>query len=149
MAKAGELDWSELKKKDDYRHTPSALWVNDSKLGVAPKGDAKPLLAKGEVPVPPTDEEVRAEIMRGMDKPGLRQPTDQELFGHLVVPQEAIDEAQKAFDTKIADFYAMASKPIAGGKTEVDDEEWANGKSFNSMLNREELLKRNMHLGDE
>jgi hypothetical protein len=150
MAKAGELDWSDLlNKSEEYKHTPSALWVNDPSIGVTPKGDAKPLLAKGEVPVAPSNEAITAEIMRGMDKPGLRQPTDEELFGHLVVPQEQIDAAEKSFETKIADFYSTASKPINGGQTEVPDEEWANGKSFNSMLPKEELAKRNMYLGDD
>jgi hypothetical protein len=149
MAKAGELDWSELSKsKVDYTHAQSSLWVNDPKLGVAPKGDAKPILAKGEVPLTPSDEDVRVEIMRGMDRPGLRQPTDEELFGHMVVPQEAIDAAEKSFETKLADFYAAASKPLTG-QTEVPDEEWGTCKSFNSMLPKEELAKRNMFLGDE
>ena len=151
MAKAGELDWSELtksEKKETHIHKPSALWINNATLGVAPKGDAKPLLAKGEVPVPPTDEEIRAEIMRGMDAPGLRQPTDAEMFGALVVSQEAIDEAEKSFETKIADFYAMANKPLTG-KTQEDDEAWASGKSFNSQISKEELAKRNMFTGDE
>lgn len=149
MPKAGDLDWSELtKSKEEYEHAPSALWVSDSKLGVAPKGEAKPLLAKGEVPPTPSDEEIRAEIMRGMDRPGLRQPTDEELFGHLAVPAEVAEAAEKAFDTKIQDFFAAASKPLTG-ITEVPDEEWASGTSFNSRLSREELIKRNMHLGDD
>lgn len=149
MAKAGELDWSELSKsKADYTHAPSSLWVNDPKLGLAHKGEAKPLLAKGEVPPTPSNEEITAEIMRGMNQPGLRQPTDEELFGHLVVPKEAIEAAEKAFETKIADFYTAVNKPISG-KTEVADEEWANGQSFNSMLSKEELAKRNMYLGDD
>lgn len=150
MAKAGELQWDELLTKSDkeYKHKPTALWVNNASLGVAPKGDAKPLLAKGEVPIAPSNEEVTKEIMRGMDAPGLRQPTDEEMFGALVVSQEQIDAAEKAFETKIADFYSMASKPLTG-KTEELDEAWGTGKSFNSTLSKSELAKRNMFTSDE
>lgn len=148
MAKAGELQWDELlNKSSDYKHKPSALWVNNASFGVAPKGDAKPLLAKGEVPVAPSNEAVTAEILRGMDAPGLRQPTDEEMFGSLVVSQEQIDAAEKAYETKIADFYAMATKPLTG-KTEELDEAWGTGKSFNSTLSKSELAQRNMYTGE-
>jgi hypothetical protein len=142
-------DWSDFyKSKEDYKHKPSALWVNDPSVGVAPKGDAKPLLAKGEVPTAPTDEEIRSAIMNGMDKPGLRQPTDEELFGHLVVKQEQIDAAVVEFENRINNTINKLHAPITG-KTQEDDSEWANGKSFNSTLNKEELAKRNMYLGDD
>lgn len=145
MAKAGELQWDELlNKSSDYKHKPSALWVNDPSVGVAPKGDAKPLLKKGEVPVMPSNEEITKAILAGAPK----QPTDEEMFGHLVVSQEQIDKAKADFDNKIVDFFKEAQKPISG-QTEVIDEEWATGKSFNSMLSKSDLEKRNMYLGDD
>lgn len=145
--KAGELNWTDFyksKNNDDYKHTPQALWVNDPSIGIAPKGDAKPLLAKGEVPKRPTNEQIAKAILANAPK----QPTDEEMFGHLVVSQEQIDKAKEDFDNKITNFFKEAQKQLTG-QTEVPDEEWANGTSFNSMLSKEELAKRNMHLGDE
>lgn len=147
MAKAGELNWDELKKNDDYNHKPTALWVNDPSSGIAPKGNAKPLLAKGETPVPQTDEEIRAVIMSGMDAPGLRQPTDQEMFGALVVSQEQIDAAEVAYQNKINNFYKEVNKPLTG-QTEVPDEEWGTGKSFNSTLSKSQIAERNRYTGE-
>jgi hypothetical protein len=146
MAKAGELNWDELKKSDDYKHKPTALWVNDPS-SVAPKGDAKPLLKNDQIPDKQTDEEIRAVIMSGMDRPGLRQPTDQEMFGALVVSQEQVDRAEAEFNNKIANFFTEASKPLTG-QTEVPDEEWGCGKSFNSTLSKSQLIERNKYTGE-
>jgi hypothetical protein len=145
------VDWSDFyeDKEVDYKHTPSALWVNDPSIGVAPKSsDAKPLIKNEKVPNGQSDEEIAALILKGARAPGVRQATDEEMFGHLVVSQEQIDAAEKAFDNKIADFYAAANKPITG-QTEVPDEEWGTGKSFNSLLSKSELEKRNMYTGDD
>jgi hypothetical protein len=148
MAKAGELDWSELKKNDDYKHKPTVLWVNDPSSGVSPKGsDVKPLLKNNQIPDKQTDEEIRAIIMSGMDKPGLRQPTDEELFGAGVISQEQVDKAEAEFNNKIANFFAEASKPLTG-QTEVPDEEWGCGKSFNSTLSKSQLDERNKYTGE-
>lgn len=139
MPKAGELDWGDLYKGKVGQ-------PEDAKS--KPLGYVGPTLKKGEVPPTPSNEEIASEIMRGMDAPGLRQMTDEEMFGHLVVSPEQAKAAEEAFDNKIADFYSAASKPLTG-QTEVPDEEWGTGKSFNSMLPKEELAKRNMYLGDD
>jgi hypothetical protein len=149
MAKAGELDWSELKKSNDYKHTPTALWVNDPSSGVAPlKEGVKPLLKNDEVPDSQTDEEIRAVIMNGMDRPGLRQPTDAELFGHLTRTQEQVDAAKAEFENRMNSSIAKLHAPVTG-KTYEEDEAWGDGKSFNSTLSKSELEKRNMFTGDE
>lgn len=149
MPKAGELDWSELtKSKEEYSHKPTALWVNDKSLGITLKGDAKPLLAKGEVPPTPSNEEVFKEIMRGADAPGLRQPTDEEMFGHLVMSQAQVDAIKAEYDNRMSNTIANLHKPITG-KTFEEDEDWGNGKSFNSTLSKSELEKRNMFTGEE
>ena len=144
MAKAGELNWDELKKSDDYKHKPTALWVNDSSVGVAPKGEAKPLLTKGEKPVMPSNEQIAKAILSGAPK----QPTDEEMFGSLVVSQEQVDQAKDDFDNKILNFFKEAAKPLTG-ETAVTEEAWGNGKSFNSLLSKSEQAQRNMYLGDE
>jgi hypothetical protein len=146
MAKAGELDWSELKKNDDYKHTVIPLWVNNPD-GITQKDDAKPLLKNNQIPDKQTDEEIRAVIMSGMDRPGLRQPTDEELFGAGVVSQEQVDRAEAEFNNKIANFFTEASKSLTG-QTEVPDEEWGCGKSFNSTLSKSQLIERNKYTGE-
>ena len=134
MAKAGELDWSDLMK---------------GQVGEPEDPKSKPLtytgptLKKGEVPVKPSNEEITKAILAGAP----RQPTDEEMFGHLVVSQEQVDAAKEAFDNKIVDFFKEAQKPITG-QTEVADEEWGNGKSFNSMLSKSELEERNRFVGE-
>lgn len=143
MAKAGELNWDELKKSSDYRHTPQALWVNDPSSGIAPKGEAKPILAKGEAPPRPSNEQITKTILSGAP----RQPTDEELFGGGVISQEQVDKAKDDFDNKLSNFFKEVSKPLIG-ETKVSDEAWGNGKSFNSMLSQEELTKRNMFLDE-
>jgi hypothetical protein len=150
MAKAGELQWDEfLNKSADYKHKPTALWVNDPSSGVAPKTEGvKPLLKNDEVPDSQTDEEIRAVIMNGMNRPGLRQPTDAELFGHLTRTQEQVDAAKAEFDNRMNSTIAKLHTPVTG-KTFEQDEEWASGQSFNSTLSKSELEKRNMFTGEE
>lgn len=132
--KVGELDWSDLYKGNVGE-------PEDPKS--QPLGYTGPTLKKGEAPPRPTNEQIAKAVLAGAPK----QPTDEEMFGALVVSQEQIDAAEKAYETKIADFYTMANKPLTG-KTQVPDEEWASGKSFNSTLSKEELAKRNMHLDE-
>ena len=139
MAKAGELNWDELKKNDDYKHNPTALFVNNP-TGIAPKGEAAPRLAKGEVPVRPTDEQIRKAILHNAPK----QPTDEQLFGGGVVSEEEAEARQKAWETSMQ---KSLTHPTIGKPVE-EEEEWGLCKSFNSSLSREELLKRNMDTGE-
>ena len=147
MAKAGELDWGEeLEKSDNYVHTPTALWAADQhgggKLGVDPLNKAEKRIKEGEEPYRPTDEEIAAAIMHGAQ----RQPTDEEMFGHLVVSEEQVAKAKDEWDNTLQGFYDAARKPVL--KKSEDDVDWGSGKSFNSTLSDEERLKRNMHTGE-
>lgn len=137
--KAGELDWSELKKNDEKPHKPTALWVNSPECGVAPKGPATTRLAKGEVPRKPTNEEIAKAILHNAPK----QPTDEELFGGGVVTEEQAQKAQKEWETKLQKSLTMPSigKPL-------EEEEWGTCKSFNSTLSPEELAARNAYTGE-
>ena len=76
------------------------------------------------------------------------QPTDEQLFGHLVVTQEQVDKAQEEFESKL-DFYNdwVAGRIKTSGEKPEDNETWANGTSYNSQLSSEELKKRNGYIG--
>lgn len=141
MAKIGELNWDELLEKSNKEpeHKPTALWVNSPECGIAPKGDAKPRLAKGEIPRRPSNEEIAKAILPKKSS----QPTDQEMFGHLVVTEEQAKKAEIEWETKLQKSLTM---PSIG--TPLDEEEWGNCKSFNSTLSPEELAQRNMYTGE-
>jgi hypothetical protein len=144
MAKAGELDWSELKKSDEeYNHTPTALWAADKhgggKEGVDPLNKAKPRIAEGEVPVMPSDDEIAATILHNAPS----QPTDEQMFGHLVVTEEQVQKAEKEWANSMNKAFDDMKAPIT--PTEEQEHEWADGKSFNESLSREELEARNMY----
>ena len=93
MAKFGDLKWDELEKsEEEYVHKPTALWAADmhggGKQGVDPLNKAKPRLEKGEIPYQPTNEEITKTILHNAPK----QPTDEQLFGHLVVTEEQMQK---------------------------------------------------------
>ena len=146
MAKAGELDWSELlqKTEEEYKHKPTVLWaaqMSGGKAGgVDPLNKAQPRIKEGEEPYRPTDEEIRKAVMHNAPK----QPTDEELFGHLVVSEEMAKKAEENWNTKMNSAFEAMKAPII--KQEDEDHEWATGKSFNESLTREELEKRNMYI---
>lgn len=134
MPKAGELNWDDLYKGDVGEPADPRS---------QPLGYTGPTLKKGEAPPRPTNEQIAKAILAGAPK----QPTDEEMFGHLVVSQEQVDKAKDEFENKLNNFFDAARKPLTG-QTEVEDEEWANGKSFNSLLSKSELAKRNMFTGE-
>lgn len=146
MAKAGELDWSELKKSDEeYKHTPTALWaaaISGGKEGIDPLNKSEKRLKEGEVPRKPTNEEIRKAIMHNAPK----QPTDEQLFGHLVVTEEMVKAAEEEWNNSMNKAFDDMKAPIT--PKEEQEAEWADGKSFNESLTREELEKRNMHTGE-
>lgn len=146
MAKAGELNWDELyKSEEEYKHTPTALWAADmyggGKEGVDPLNKAEKILKDGEVPEKPTNEEIAKTIMYGTDKPGIRQATDEELFGHLVVSEEQVEKAQKDWDNTFNGFYEEANKPITGDTAA----EWNGREPLTKGMSEEELAKWRMY----
>lgn len=98
MPKAGELDWSDLMKGNVGE--PEAALSRPVKTG--------PVLQKGEVPVRPSDEEVRRTIMAG----ALRQPTDEEMFGRYVVTEEQAAAAKAEWENRFTNFFKTKHAPV-------------------------------------
>ena len=83
------------------------------------------------------------ELREGIDQ--MRQPTDEELFGHLVVTEEELEKREKNWENLLVEWERMVKS------TQVDknqNEEWGNGRSFNSYLSDEELEERKKYVGD-
>lgn len=128
MAKAGELDWSDLHKGD--------------------VGKPEHPLAKGDVkgankPVKATKEELLKEaefILRGFLQKGLRQATDEELFGHLVPSEEQIEKAENWYENGMNEAFKEMQKPI-----DNQTQEWGTGKMIDwDSLSEEERKERNL-----
>ena len=83
--------------------------------------------------------------------PAPRQPTDQEMFGHLVVTEEMMKAREKEWENRISKINSREfSKSIDHkNKSSVSDRVWTPGKSFNSMLTEEELEERNKTVGGD
>ena len=86
-------------------------------------------------------------IMSGTPK----QPTDEEMFGHLVPTEEQVATAKKKWESTISGFYSHKSLENIDSLNKSDDKlnfEMENGKSFNDYLRErlsaEELKKRNL-----
>lgn len=130
MPKAGELDWSDFMKGDvgepeDVRSKPV---------------EARGPLNKMEKPPMPSDQEIRKAILSGAP----RQPTDEEMFGHLVVTEEQVQKAQKEWDNKLNDWYAAVNKPV-----DKQDNPWEFGRgSIMDELSEEEKIAWNMNVDE-
>lgn len=142
--KAGELDWSELlnKSEEEYKHKPTALWAaqisSGKAYGIDPLSKAKPRIKEDEIPYKPTNEEIAKAVLYNVPK----QPTDEELFGHLVVTEEMVKKAEEEWNNRSNNAFNAMKAPITSKQDQ--NHEWANGKSFNDSLTREELEARNM-----
>src|ERR1700675_4959883 len=92
MAKEKQwADWSDFMKGDrgappDHRSKPVTTG---------------PVLQKGEVPRKPSDAEIRGYIMKDAPK----QPTDQQMFGHLEVTEEMAKKATHEWETRFTKFF--------------------------------------------
>jgi hypothetical protein len=78
-----------------------------------------------------------------------QQPTNEQLFGHLVKSEEQIQKEEEMYKSRL-DFYNdwAAGRIKTSGEKPEDNEAWGSGTSFNSTLSPEELKKRNTHTGD-
>ena len=122
MPKAGELDWSHLTKSQPQEEG----FKNPHKGGEKIK--------KSDI------ERDTNTILSGFKNNGVRQATDQELFGHLVVPEEKIAEAKENWENTFQNFYAEANKPIDNKTVE-----WGTGKMIDwDSLSEEEKIARNL-----
>lgn len=91
-------------------------------------------------------EAIFSEFAKSIVRDTPKQPTDEEMFGHLVVSEEQIEKAEEDWNNTL-------NKHFDGQKTPVEDQDsaenrnWGNGKSFNESLEEEELQKRNIYIG--
>lgn len=67
-----------------------------------------PILKKGEIPRKPSDEEIKKAILDNAPK----QPSNEQLFGHLVVTEEQAVQAEKDWNNKFNDFFDLLKKPV-------------------------------------
>lgn len=140
MARAGELDWTDLMKGEVSRpeHPLS------KPLNAAPNKGGEHI----------TEEDLKKEvdfIVDGWRTPGVKCPTKEEgeallknMFPQLAWGDKEWKKAERDWDNRMNDTFQKLQK--AKVQEEPDDlEEWGNSTSFNDSLNREEQLNRNMY----
>lgn len=116
-------DWTDLMngnvgEPEDYRSRP-----------VESRGP----LNKMERPEMPSDADIRAAVLNGAPA----QPTDEQLFGHLVVTEEVAKAAEKKWENTFNSFYDEVKKPV---ETQSPNKGWGNrGPIWNETLTEEEL----------
>ena len=113
----------------------SLLWKTEEK-----KDSGKTELVDRKV-VDPDSEEAKAiwaKLAKAILDGAPKQPTNEQMFGHLVQTEEQIQKAKTEWENRISDGYKAAVKPINVNHTE---HEWGTGKSFREQLTEEELEK--------
>lgn len=124
------LDWSDWKGKAHEPEHPLSKHIPRGLKGADVVRDA---LTKGHLPVM-------------LDAP--KQPTDEQMFGHLVKSEEHIRAMEEKWEKGFEEGFDKLKAPIDNlNKSSVTDKEWTPGKSFNSLLTEEERAERNMHVG--
>ena len=139
MAKAGELDWTDLMS---------------GKVGEPEHPLSKPLNGepnKGGEKV--TKEELKKEaefIIKGWQQPGIKSPNKEEaeafiksIFPQLAWTEEEWKKAEEQWNNRVNDNFNRLKKATVQEKPD-DLKDWGNSKSFNDSLSREEQLQRNM-----
>lgn len=134
MPKAGDLDWSEL-----YA-TGKNLQPEHPLSRPLKKGQT------GEEHVNSIGKDIVKDILDGFKENGIRQPTDEELFGKLVKSEEEIKQIKRAGDLKWNNTLKaydnwQPSKLVKSHNH--DPESWGTGKPILSDEEREELKKAN------
>lgn len=123
MPKAGELDWTDLYKGE-------TRLPEDSRS--RPLGYTGPTLKKGEIPRKPSNEEIAKAILEGAPK----QPTDEQMFGHLVVTEEQAKAAEDAYNNMFTDFFKQVQAPIE--KQNLNKSWGSRGPIWEETLSEEE-----------
>jgi hypothetical protein len=133
MARKQDVDWSDWKGYIEKPESPLSKPLNASlKKGADLFKD--PDVAFGNLPV-------MVEV-----KP---QPTNEQLFGHLVVSPEELKKKEEEWNNTFHTHFSKLNKPIDHLNTsQVAERNWGTGKSFNSMLTEEELEERNKFIGE-
>lgn len=82
-------------------------------------------------------------IVRSAKAGKNRQPTNEELFGHLVPSEEQVEKADKDWENRFNDHFDLANiKCDHLNRREELEDAWQDGKSFNDILEEEEVAKR-------
>ncbi len=76
-----------------------------------------------------------------------KQPTDQEMFGHLVVTDEQAKAAQEAWETTLSSWHANVSKPVE--KQELNKSWGSRGSIENEQFTEEEERIRKIPVSPE
>jgi hypothetical protein len=94
---------------------------------------------KGEKPTEEELQKERAALTRSAQlPPGIRQATDQELFGHLVVSEEELKKREEKWNNAFNEYFKAVKKPITQEQDQRFAEAWQNGKSFLESLSKAE-----------
>jgi len=125
-------DWSDFMK--GARGEPEHALSKPVKVGT--------VLTKGEIPKKPSDEEVRKAILEGAPK----QPTDEQLFSHLVVSEEQVKTAETKWENLFNDFYKSVRQPV---ENQAPNKSWGSrGPIENETLTEEEERIRQIQVSE-
>jgi uncharacterized FlaG/YvyC family protein len=84
--------------------------------------------------------------------PAHSQPTDEQMFGHLVKSEKEVVAAQENYENRMQKTVEALQKPVDHLNKSAVEVEWSYGKSFNSLLkeklSEKELAERNSHIGE-
>jgi hypothetical protein len=102
-----------------------------------------------------TKEDLRKDgekIIAGARMGDGRQPTNEELFGHLVRPKEDLEKMEDDWNNFFNNSLEGARKPVddvvkAQLPPQLQEEAWPSGTSFNDMLDEEEVKNRGKFVG--
>jgi hypothetical protein len=134
MTRQRDIDWSDWKGSVQPTEHPLSAPVN-------------PIFKKGADVVNEFLKTCTKSILQDIPK----QPTNEQMFGHLVKTEAEVKAINKKWENNINN-YRELYKPIDHlNKSKITDE-WGQGKSFNSLLkeqlSKEELTQRNMCITD-
>lgn len=143
MPKAGDLNWDHLMKTGHAEQDPLTKSVQEA-FGNKSTKDSN----KGGEKV--TKEELRKEaldiVRQAHTGPG-RQPTDEEMFGHLVATEEQIKKAEDDWNNTFNKHFDALSKPV-DDQNSKETQDWGSRGSVLDELSEEERVKWNMNTDD-
>ena len=99
--------------------------------------------------IDPDSDEAKAifdEFAKAIVRDTPKQPTDEQMFGHLAVSEDQVQKAEQDWNGFFNKFYEDGVEPLEK-QDSTENLGWGNGKSFNDSIEEEELQKRNMHIG--
>lgn len=115
-------DWSDLMKGE----------VGEPAHPLSRPIDARGPLNKMEKPPTPSNEEIAKAILDGAPA----QPTDEQLFGHLVPSEEMVKTAENNYENFHNNFYNEVIKPV---ETQSPDKGWGSrGPIWKEIMTEEE-----------